>query len=411
MGNYRPSTLGLTANSAAGYDTGMLLFFALNRTLSMGYDPYNRSAILDGIEATSFMGTTGKVQLAVTGEFAGEMVEIRQHIPGKSVTVLLANVDMETGNIIDFRPTSWIGNLTQPPPEYKPDSCGLLMFRSLDNRTCIDCPPNTMNPSTDGEEICMPCELGTTLVGDSCEACGSTERGQYVDGVARCTAKPKQISLRIIGYIVGPICVLLVVYFIFSKFRRIRTKVRYAEKRADQEKKFVSFVFHEVRNPLNGLVGSLEFVEEEVKRLARLRMGHLRAVGASSSISPAFSALADEKILEPPIFPLDETRPAFRKSDTDSTPRVRFGPDDTTEDFKYFKDCLEDLNNCKACTRHALNVLNTVLDLSKIMANKFTMGRDPVEVVALVSDLAKVIFIFRVNGFFVLFFLLENILI
>jgi signal transduction histidine kinase/CheY-like chemotaxis protein len=342
-----PST-GLTITTTFAYDSAMVLFRAVNATIAKGEDPTNRTIVLDEISIIDFEGVTGRVKYVRDDTLSG-MLEIQQ-LRTDNTSTNLGLLNFVTMTFTPYTSVIWAGNTTEAPPNFTPDSCGPASYRSM-NGTCLECPLNSINEPGDGQELCQPCPLGRHLVGLECILCSAGEV-PYTDhyGFAQCASSSKKVDVSKIagitfGIVLGAILVIASTVCAIQKFRNIQRKYEIAEKKAQDEGRFVAFVFHEIRNPLNGVVGSLEFVEETLRKLVAPRP-FLSGSGINDSDSTSDNSDASQI--------MDE----FLHTTLNS--------------------CLKDVDACMSCAGHTMDILNSVLDLSKINNGKLKLLSEPV---------------------------------
>jgi len=114
-----------------------------------------------------------------------------------------------------------------------------------------------------------------------------------------------------------------------------------------QESMFISYVFHELRNPYNGIAGHIHFIERE--------------------LGAALDCLG----------PSDEPR-------EDDEGRIR-------ATVRRLRDALDDAAAAQLCSQHMSDVLNNVLDLKKIEDGSIQLALGPVDLDALARDLVTML--------------------
>eukprot|EP00808_Paulinella_micropora_P019182 g46734.t1 len=160
---------------------------------------------------------------------------------------------------------------------YLPMSCSRRAYRDPVSDECVECPANMLNINEDenydpGKDGCEVCAYGTEMKGEHCHPCGADETITFVDGVSRCTLAVTQsstIDLVALGAM-GALFFLLLATCCILYFYIVRSSKREADERVAREKQFVGFVFHELRNPLNGLLAHVRFAQDAVKELSAI---------------------------------------------------------------------------------------------------------------------------------------------
>jgi signal transduction histidine kinase/ABC-type branched-subunit amino acid transport system substrate-binding protein len=337
--SYDPNTEALSAITVYAYDAAMIFLRALNSTVANGVSPYNRSYILDEVQATDFVGVTGHVKYLNDRVLSGS-VDINQMRNEGFVTV--SHFDFFSRILTDINPVLWPGNASNSPPNFTPDSCGSLYYRS-DNGTCLTCGNNLINDPTDGIEQCSTCPLGTQLLGSRCIQCDSGTVSELENGIPRCKVKSPSSKTAVVIAVTfsvafGTMLMLGAGYKLMKLYKGIRHKFQLAQQKAKDEERFVAFVFHEIRNPLNGVVGSLEFIEDVIRKL----MTYQRKMSGQVRLQAERRALASENLKQS------------------------------------LRSCLQDIHACMSCTAHTMDILNSVLDLSKISHGKLKLIEHPV---------------------------------
>jgi signal transduction histidine kinase len=289
-------------------------------------------------------------------------LDISQIRPEIDQPVLLSQVFLQSNLVTRFADPQQRDTSSQKPLNFVANSCGRLMRRDAKGN-CVLCPLHTLNRAGNAgdEERCTDCPSHHKLIGSECVS-------QFAHEIA--------MSAAILAAIIS-------LLFILRNSYRIRDEGRKLEIQARLEKKFISFAFHEVKNPLNGMVGSLDFVEEEIQQLSTL---------LSPSISPVFRIRSDSITSGGNVSISSDSIRASSFSDIDTTcndesPEATGST--TNRITSTISSCLYNIDNCQACTKHAMDVLLSVLDLFKVAENKFTMAKQPVNLVQLMQDLAK----------------------
>jgi signal transduction histidine kinase/CheY-like chemotaxis protein len=197
--------------------------------------------------------------------------------------------------------------------------------------------------------------------GRICE-CRESEFEVENDGVYTCVSPSSSGGLTkeeaaILGLILVSLVIVtgFIVMFIQlrAKARLAKAKMREADLRAAQEARFVAFVFHELRNPLNGTVNYAKFAEEALQDIIDELVINNSGGTGNNSITCRGSSCSG--IIS------DDIRAQL-------------------------SSVLADLSLSNKCTEHAVSVLNNVLDLSKLAEGKLTVSQERVNIAVLLRE-------------------------
>ena len=142
---------------------------------------------------------------------------------------------------------------------------------------------------------------------------------------------------------------------------------------------FVSFVCHEIRNPLQGITSSAEFLLETLHQLETLASKlslPQNDFNASDSVHTAIQARDSISSSKNNITNIDHRPPA-----SDESPR----PDLHTpsEIHNFISHAKQLVGNIQTCAEHQALITNNVLDLSRLDAGKMDLSSDVVDIYAL----------------------------
>lgn len=130
---------------------------------------------------------------------------------------------------------------------------------------------------------------------------------------------------------------------------------------------FVSFVCHELRNPLQGILGSTEFLFDTLNKL--------------DTLTSKLSRARDDWVLSPALTPLEKSGGIFDGNETSITGTVEsqtiLGINDLLSEAKQL------VKNIQTCAEHQALITNNVLDLSRLDAGKWEPVYDVIDVYTL----------------------------
>lgn len=254
---------GFSTRAAHGYNLGKLTV----QTLSKIADDTpslvaNRTYVYDTMLANVMEGPLGTVRLDPTTQHAISNIGVRQ-IQSDGVTVKTIGMPL-SGNTTWFTDPTLLKFVdTRGSGDYFIDTCGALRFRNPNQtNTCLACALGKHNPVGDMLDVCVYCDFGYELKGTKCVPCDDTDEPDHTEEGEPFCRFVDSTSVNV-GQIVGIVfaCVIVTVIVLFSLYQYRETKrvVRYQTEQAKRDRKFVSVVFHEVRNPMNAVLGYVRF--------------------------------------------------------------------------------------------------------------------------------------------------------
>lgn len=286
---------------------------------------------------------------------------------------------------------------------FLPGSCSGATPAALDPATdeCVTCPvfQRTVTSEDGRRETCKLCPFGSELVGATCVQCqGSTKPG-LVDGVPRCTvvgsssASASEVATTALVYAVPVVVLVAAVLWAVAAHRRrvyvLEVERKAADRRTDDMRSFVGYAYHELRNPMNGVMCGLRFAVEHLKESSGVKGGGGNKAGGLRAAAPQ---------PPPPSWEGDGGAPYVRRQQEEhaqgrparvepvplpsstasgsastgsslalsSSGGLVAGGDAAGEGALDADHVLGDLSSAIACAEHTMFVLNNVLDMARI---------------------------------------------
>jgi signal transduction histidine kinase/ABC-type branched-subunit amino acid transport system substrate-binding protein/CheY-like chemotaxis protein len=255
------------------YDSARAITAALGR-VPANVSANDYAALHAELRQTRITGASGPISFDAQGDRVGPVdviqFQLRQDaVIAMPVGVLEAEGSFSNSTALQF---FWGSSpLFTPPPAFAADTCGSdVLFRNV-SEDCEPCPRGHFNPRSDGRDACVACPIGTALevLGGTavCEPCGPGLRGVLLpeSNIPGCladsdTALPVAI---IVGNIAGAL-VLGALAWLYLYVMRLRSSESASRAQLQRQAAFLSYVFHELRNPVNGIVGFLEVATEKL---------------------------------------------------------------------------------------------------------------------------------------------------
>lgn len=183
-----------------------------------------------------------------------------------------------------------------------------------------------------------------------------------------------QDATSILWAILVPAAVLVLVLFLYSVINAIwkaRKEAEAANKRTQEEQDFVAFTFHELRNPLNGVMGHIEMAQDLINQHM------LYTLNQRDKVSP----------LSTPEGELDE----YKDRHDDEARRGSGSSSDgiPTNPSTLLGMIAGELSQSMECGIHAIDVLNNVLDMSSLIAGNLELKVEPLSVHDLLDSVAR----------------------
>lgn len=135
------------------------------------------------------------------------------------------------------------------------DSCGTtLQYRTQDG-VCLHCPDNTFNFFGDGLETCFPCSSGDTISADGAK-CVNLEDGEGLTST--------EITVILLSVLI-PTALMVIGYLIYKRYKFLQVENEIIKTNYENQSRFVDFLCHEIRNPLNIVFSYLQFSIDSLK--------------------------------------------------------------------------------------------------------------------------------------------------
>jgi len=438
---------GFSTWQVYSFEATWSLLLAINATITDGYDPRsNHSSVIRHLNATDFVGPSGPVtyhdgdkpnDLDWVQIVGTDRIQIGSSFRSENGT---SGSGLSLNGALRFPGT----NSAIPPLAVYPDSCGITSYRHNTTQLCVSCNASQVNDPNDGLELCALCPLGSRFTGTGCELCPNGAEGQFDEtGIPVCVTMSSSLStlqvLAIVAAVLITLAIVGSVVFLIWRVQYLRRRAEKATSKAKAEASFVAFVFHELRNPINGVMGYLEIMEENLKT-ALTQEG----IDLPPSLATTFSVDERPHSMDPPIVtissssgsggptsdgpevsnlaptenpsssrshatPIIEVLPLPNGDVSESThsnsngvskhsPRYGSLMADSSSSQKRQSAivdsslmCLADVKSSMSCCRHAVDVLNNVLDLSKFTFGKLNLKAEPVDVASVCHSVMEVV--------------------
>ncbi|MCJ1399034.1 hypothetical protein MMC11_002236 [Xylographa trunciseda] len=142
---------------------------------------------------------------------------------------------------------------------------------------------------------------------------------------------------------------------------------------------FVSFICHEIRNPLQGVTSSAEFLLETLQKLDTLtsRLSLVEKISTTADTSDA----VDPAVVSIPTSNNMDTKINLRPPSTVAAPQL--DPPGRKEIDELISHAKQLVGNIQTCAEHQALITNNVLDLSRLDAGKMELSFDVVDIPAL----------------------------
>ena len=198
------------------------------------------------------------------------------------------------------------------------DSCGTpLQFRQT-NGVCVDCPTNEFNFFGDGQDMCFPCANGDTISVDGMK-CVNLEDGEGVSTTV--------IIIILLSTLI-PALLALLAFLAYKRYKLLQVENQLIKTNYENQIRFVDFLCHEIRNPLNIVFSYLQFSIDSLK--------------------------------------------------------------DTDEEFNPHQ-ILTELEKCVFSCEHAIDILNNVLSVSKIQNNDVITKLEKFDILQTIAHVLKML--------------------
>jgi len=148
---------------------------------------------------------------------------------------------------------------------------------------------------------------------------------------------------------------------VFFRIQAADAEAKRSRALVQQEQDFVAFTFHELRTPLSGAAGFLEYALQAVERLVKGE-GVEEAkshVQESGGLACTPMMLAEGK--EPGVGSVDHSVPRSRGAEI-------------------LREAHVDLLRANHCYNHTLDILNHVLDMAKLARNELSLAQEPIDI-------------------------------
>jgi signal transduction histidine kinase/ABC-type branched-subunit amino acid transport system substrate-binding protein/CheY-like chemotaxis protein len=270
---FRPlSNDSFDSAAVEAYESAKALLLALNAT-GPSFAANNFEALRANLDNITFQTPSGLLAFAPNGDRLRNVDVMQvQMADGVFAGVRVAHFVPGTG-IVDDAPLSFIdrdGFTPIVPPAFDPDSCPSTFEFRTENTTCDPCGSSRYNPRDDGVEECKFCPLGSKLdparTGDAvCIPCGEGFVGAMVSGFPDCVTNSRSVVplIEILAIVFALLGALLLIWFgVWA--RGLLLSERAAKSQLQCHAAFLAYVVHELRNPINGLIGFLELSLDKV---------------------------------------------------------------------------------------------------------------------------------------------------
>lgn len=134
------------------------------------------------------------------------------------------------------------------------DSCGTAFQYRDDSGVCMPCAPDTYNFAGDAKEECFPCSSGDTVSADG-KTCVTLDDGSGLSDT--------EIIVVLLSTLV-PLTLFIVGYIVYKRYRLLRVENEIIKSNYDDQNRFVDFLCHEIRNPMNIVYSYLRFTIESL---------------------------------------------------------------------------------------------------------------------------------------------------
>ena len=165
---------------------------------------------------------------------------------------------------------------------------------------------------------------------------------------------------------------------VFFRIQNSDAEAKRSRALLEQEQDFVAFTFHELRTPLSGAVGFLEYALQAVGDLVKTQVS-TASPKSSSDDEPSETCETTVKCEN------GGRSDATNASNTATNDCVALrGPSNPKEKGAEPPSLLQqahmDLIRANQCYTHTLDILNHVLDMAKLARNELTLGEEPIDI-------------------------------
>lgn len=332
---------------------------ALHNAIEDGNDVLEEGVLLPYVRATNFESSIGHVGFDKVGERLSELQTV-QYLNSTMFPVSSPlNISFKGGAV---------------PVDYGIDTCKRDSFRNSTTLVCTQCPSRKVNLKGDGKESCTYCSVGTFFVtGGFCQPCGKDLVGKLDEnGVPTCVNEKDEFApttlIAIFASAFGLLFLAFVMFFFYMRWKGMQRSSDLIKKEAERRMQFVAYVFHELRNPVNGIAGYLSFAQQGIKDFAEWAEENSSEESDPISLSLLSPTTVDDmsdltgvegNVTAMPKLAMPKM--AMQKEIS----KIRLLPQ--------LKEVLRDINGSAVCCRQTLDILNHVLDLAKLTEGKFRL--------------------------------------
>lgn len=339
---------------------------------------------------------------------AGGELRFSSRQTGVADTVVKKATGDSFTDVLHIYSNGTVGALQNAPPtvdNFVVDMCGLFFFRNQTSGRCVHCPPLTLNPMEDGLDMCIPCAKNEVLTGSVCKVCPSGIV-RMEGGVQVCSSVDKSTDYVVLAYIFTPFCVLIagiwIALHLRNRFNALEKEKQFLKEVSQKERLFVSYVFHEIRNPLNLVIASLRLAHDHISDIV---------AGTPTHSGDDPSCLFEENqrdganyTKENPALELYDSLSNERKLDSSSTSRTLPLVDSSPKSIHSYRKgpCMSpqssvldvesvaaDISVSLQSATDVLRVLNDVLDMSQLVQGHLVLEKSPYDVWGFVQECCK----------------------
>ena len=177
---------------------------------------------------------------------------------------------------------------------------------------------------------------------------------------------------------------LKLIFFYQDEQQQEKARLILSEEIRRKQTHFIDKICHEIRNPLNGIFGSLTLIRDEIKEMdtllqaaARFSTGSLTPSGTPTPSTPLPPSSAPSSSSPSPI--------AY-SSPSGSVSLSNFPSNPVTRVYDHLREVVSNLNNIEVCAQHQKVIADDVLGLSKLEQNRVELDEAPFNVITCVQQ-------------------------
>ena len=169
--------------------------------------------------------------------------------------------------------------------------------------------------------------------------------------------------------------------FFFFRIQSANAEAKRSHALLQQEQDFVAFTFHELRTPLSGAAGFLEYALENVGEL--VKASKMNSTSNSISQREVDKPSPSQESIDARTNGSDPNRLKTTTSGPATGPSLSIGSQasgTSSEPPTLLQQAHSDLIRANHCYNHTLDILNHVLDMAKLARNELSLDEEPFDI-------------------------------